>query len=47
MVLIQNLLSTDYGLMSLIVILIVIYMGWWFSRWFTRKMNEDPQQDSR
>ncbi|MFO1318753.1 MAG: DUF3149 domain-containing protein [Burkholderiales bacterium] len=47
MVLIQNLLSTDYGLMSLVVILIVIGMGWWFSRWFNRKMNEEPPQGSR
>lgn len=47
MVLIQNLLSTDYGLMSLIVILIVIFIGWWMARWFSRKMDEDSQKGSQ
>lgn len=42
MVLFKNLLSTDYGLMSLIVILGVIVIGWWMARWFGRKMEEDP-----
>lgn len=41
-VLFKSLLSTDYGLMSLIVILGAIVIGWWMARWFGRKMEEDP-----
>jgi len=41
MVLFKNLLFTDYGLMSLIVILGVIVIGWSMARWFARKMDED------
>lgn len=37
---IVDLFSTDYGLMSIAVILFVIFMSVWFSRFFKRKMNE-------
>lgn len=46
MILLQNLLSTDYGLLSLGVILFVIFMGWWMARWFSKKMDEDARRDS-
>lgn len=39
--LITNLLSSDYGLMSLAVILFVIGMSVWFYGFFKRKMDED------
>lgn len=38
-----DLFSTDYGLMSLGVIVFVIVMGFWFSAFFKRKMNEDAK----
>lgn len=41
MTLLVNLLSTDYGLMSLLVILGVVVIGWGMARWFARKMDED------
>ncbi len=41
MILFQNLFMTDYGLLSLGVILGVIVIGWWMARWFGRKMDED------
>ncbi|HEY1091877.1 MULTISPECIES: DUF3149 domain-containing protein [Methyloversatilis] len=37
----SDLLSTDYGLMSLVVIAIVIFMSIWFGRFFKRHMDED------
>lgn len=37
----SDLLSTDYGLMSLVVIAIIIYMSIWFGRFFKRHMDED------
>lgn len=37
----RDLLFTDYGLMSFIVILIVIIMAFWFNSFFRRKMAED------
>lgn len=46
MILFQNLLMTDYGLLSLIVILFTIGMGWWMSRWVSRKMDEDARRGS-
>lgn len=42
MVMLQNLLSTDYGLMSLVVIVGVLVMGGWFALWFNKKMSEGP-----
>lgn len=39
--LLTNLLSSDYGLMSLAVILFVIGMSVWFYVFFRRKMDED------
>ncbi|HEX5805963.1 MAG TPA: DUF3149 domain-containing protein [Macromonas sp.] len=42
---IVDLFSTDYGLMSLGVIVFVIFMGAWFYRYFTKKMDEtDPRR---
>ena len=38
------LLSTDYGLFSLFVIVFVIGMGVWFARFFSTKMREDQAQ---
>lgn len=46
MVLLENLLATDYGLLSLGVIVFVIGMGTWLARWFTKKMDEDASRDS-
>lgn len=37
----SDLLSTDYGLMSLVVIAFVIFMSVWFGRFFKRHMDED------
>lgn len=39
MKLLTDLFSTDYGLMSLAVILFVLLMGAFFVRMFVRKMN--------
>lgn len=36
-----DLLSTDYGLMSLLVIAFTIFMSIWFGRFFKRHMDED------
>jgi hypothetical protein len=43
MKLLTNLLSTDYGLLSLAVILFVLGMVAWFSVYFKRKMDEDAK----
>ncbi len=43
----SDLLSTDYGLMSLAVILVVVFMSIWFGRFFTRHMNEDAAAAAR
>jgi uncharacterized membrane-anchored protein len=43
MKLLSNLLSTDYGLASLAVIVFVLGMCIWFFRYFIRKMKEDAQ----
>lgn len=42
---VTDLFSTDYGLMSLAVILGVIAMGWWFYSFFTKKMEESERQE--
>ncbi|MCX7252032.1 MAG: DUF3149 domain-containing protein [Burkholderiales bacterium] len=44
---IVDLFSTDYGLMSIAVILFVIFMSIWFSRFFKRKMDESVQEQQR
>lgn len=44
---IVDLFSTDYGLMSIAVILFVICMSIWFSRFFKRKMDESVQEQQR
>lgn len=40
MVALRELFFTDVGLLSLAVILIVIFMGGWFSYFFAKKMAE-------
>lgn len=44
---IVDLFSTDYGLMSIAVILFVIFMSVWFLRFFKRKMDDSQQQQQR
>lgn len=44
---IVDLFSTDYGLFSVGVIVFVIGMGAWFSRFFARKMAEAERDASR
>jgi hypothetical protein len=41
---IVDLFSTDYGLFSIGVIVFVVFMGWWFHRFFTRKMEESERE---
>lgn len=41
MILIQNLLTTDYGLLSLGVIVGVLIIGWWIARWIRARIAED------
>lgn len=43
----SDLLSTDYGLMSLVVIAVVIYMLIWYARFFKRHMDEDAAAAAR
>ena len=43
----SDLLTTDYGLMSLVVIAIVVFMSVWFSRFFKRHMDEDAAAAAR
>ena len=40
MKLLQDLLSTDYGLMSLAVIVFILGMAGWYAWYFKRKMDE-------
>ncbi len=44
---IVDLFSTDYGLMSIAVILFAIVMSVWFSRFFKRKIEESLQEQQR
>lgn len=44
---IVDLFSTDYGLFSIAVILIVIAMGVWFYRFFARKIEESAREAGR
>ena len=41
MKMLMDLFSTDYGLMSVAVIVFMMGMAVWFRLFFTRKMNED------
>lgn len=43
MKLLTDLLSTDYGLMSAVVILFTVGMGVWYARYFARRMDEDAR----
>lgn len=43
----MDLITTDYGLMSLIVILLLIYMSVWFARFFKRHMDQDAAAAAR
>lgn len=45
MKMLTDLVSTDYGLMSLAGIVFMIGMAVWFKMFFTRKMNETPKED--
>jgi len=42
MKIVQDLLHTDYGVLSLIVILFMLVMAVWFIRFFISKMNQKP-----
>ena len=39
-----DLFSTDYGLLSLVVILFMLVMCAWFVRFFLGKMDEPPSK---
>jgi hypothetical protein len=41
MVALKELFTTDIGLLSLFVILFIIGMGFWLSRFFAARMRED------
>lgn len=43
MKLISDLFSTDYGLLSVVVIVFTIGMGVWYARYFSRRMDEDAR----
>jgi hypothetical protein len=43
MKMLTDLLTTDYGLMSLVGIIFMLGMAVWFRLFFIRKMNEDEQ----
>jgi hypothetical protein len=40
----SDLFSTDYGLLSLAVLIFILGMFVWFYRFFSRKMAEPPPQ---
>jgi cytochrome c biogenesis protein CcdA len=42
-----DLFSTDYGLFSIAVIIGVILMGFWFYRFFAKKMEESEREAKR
>jgi hypothetical protein len=44
MKLLTNLLTSDYGLMSLAVIVFVLGMSVWFYAFFKRHMDEDARK---
>ncbi len=41
------LFTSDVGLMSLGVIAFTIFIGLWFSRWFSKKIAESEAERSR
>ncbi len=43
MKLFSDLITTDYGLMSLAVIVVTLGMGMWYRAYFIRKMDEDAK----
>lgn len=47
MKLFTDLISTDYGLMSLAVIAFMLGMAVWFRRFFARKMDESERAARR
>ena len=47
MKLFADLFSTDYGLMSAVVIAITIGMAIWYAAYFKRKMDEDAKAAGR
>jgi len=40
----SDLFSTDYGLMSVAVIGVTIFIMGFYAVWFSRKVNEDPKK---
>lgn len=44
---IVDLFSTDYGLFSIAVIIGVILMGFWFYRFFAKKVEESEREAKR
>ena len=47
MKLLTDLLTTDYGLMSLAVIVFMLGMAVWFRAFFVRKMDEEAGKSGR
>jgi len=47
MKMLTDLFSTDYGLMSIAVIVFMLGMAVWFGAFFKRKMNEDAENAGR
>lgn len=47
MKLFADLFSTDYGIMSAVVIAITIGMAFWYAAYFKRKMDEDAKAAGR
>lgn len=44
---IVDLFSTDYGLMSIGGLLFIVFMAWWFYRFFTNKMIESERAEQQ
>jgi hypothetical protein len=42
-----DLFSTDYGLLSAVVLAITVGMLAWYVRFFTRKMDEDAAAEAK
>jgi uncharacterized membrane-anchored protein len=43
----QDFLSTDYGLMSLVVIVVMLGMGVFYARYFTQHIKADTEAARR
>lgn len=43
----QELFKTDIGLFSLFVIVFILGMAVWFSRFYSRKMREDEAKSNK